>query len=1247
MHRMMVILLSVAMLLTQIGGASAMASATVDSRQATSIDEIADEGPPDRATRFDGTGPVTYPHEDRFDTSAAMTLEAWVYRSDETGCEAIVDHNLSLSYWFGTCPRPRFYRSGPGFAEADTQIHSNRWTHVAVSYDGSVAQFYINGDDAGSGSVGFGGLLANDLRIGGSATGNFLTGRLDEVRLWSVARTQEQIRATMFEELTSVGNAIGLQAVWGDGGRHEVLQDGTGTAGSGVVASVNGILPRDLVAPKAATPPTLDGDVDPTFEYAGAEQLPIRYARTAPDSESEMAPSADKVAYLVYTENDLFVGMRSAARFAGSQGAENSWIGLLLDPSYARDEQAQSTQIRIKIPLDSESPDTATVQVGDGSGGFVECTGVDCPTRGVDWDVRKDLSGDDVGGQDLAIEIRLAKSLLGEWTEVDGFAIGQFDAPTTQGDYLAPTDAVAGSPATWATLSYGENSASLPSVRIKGKIFGGPDSDSAPLAGYKVTFGIPGTVTYERTTDANGAYSFNVPLPANRALSLITDSCNFCRYGTPQIGDTGTKPFGADELSPSNNVTYVGCTDAACLFADVDFFVMQPPGATRLDDPPAVPTAVMMLKTGTSFQTPNDRVELVGENFHDQLEIFLAPDTADLSQSNWVLYPVPIDSISQDATTITLQMPPLPKTTRRSLPNGPVVNTLGVDWRWVVVDNWVRPAWSDAFRSEPVRLTPPLYPDLYGFAFDNEDDDASYNEFLAVYGDSAYVCIGAFGLCATHVIDPLYASLYFVAYKLMIDDSGGSCVGMSSTSLLMQKGVISPAQFDANVLFAAGFRTKDESAEWEIDGALGRLTTPPEPANLWAHIRRNHGTQISAELWGVALSQIADQAADGYMDRRLNILRSNPTGYVISMKNPDKTFGGHAVTPYRVVGSRVDVYDNNDPLDTGNYVDLNPSDDTFTFPRPTKSETWSGGGVLFTFPITIWQGRRTFPTALDSLLTSFVFGDGGGAAAGGTSALFSTPGGEWGTREDRSFVNTLPGAQTIPIPGQSNDIDRPTGPLLLPASGPAPTVTINSQDERYLFMSGEGGKVLQVQAANSTPGDRDTIALHVENDSLIGMALTPQRSSTQLLPKVGMALGEQERLLFRFWQLDVPGGQTAGFQALPAAHAVVYENASDQGSSYSLIVDAVDGAAEAVGTYIFGPIDAAAGAQQRLVVAQWPQGDALRVETDADGDGVFESETVLSGSECASEDADLDGIPDRCTDVESGSGEIYLPMIVQ
>ncbi len=52
-----------------------------------------------------------------------------------------------------------------------------------------------------------------------------------------------------------------------------------------------------------------------------------------------------------------------------------------------------------------------------------------------------------------------------------------------------------------------------------------------------------------------------------------------------------------------------------------------------------------------------------------------------------------------------------------------------------------------------------------GFGFDNEATGSSFSEFTAVYGDNAYICIGAFGFCATHIPDPLYAAVYYPIYR--------------------------------------------------------------------------------------------------------------------------------------------------------------------------------------------------------------------------------------------------------------------------------------------------------------------------------------------------------------------------------------------------------------------------------------------------------------------------------------------------
>jgi hypothetical protein len=87
------------------------------------------------------------------------------------------------------------------------------WTHVAGTYDGAVSRLYVNGvqvaQTSGAGAP-FNG--NGDLRIGKGddqlAPSEVWSGQIDEVRIWSVARTQAQIQATMNWELSTGPNLV-------------------------------------------------------------------------------------------------------------------------------------------------------------------------------------------------------------------------------------------------------------------------------------------------------------------------------------------------------------------------------------------------------------------------------------------------------------------------------------------------------------------------------------------------------------------------------------------------------------------------------------------------------------------------------------------------------------------------------------------------------------------------------------------------------------------------------------------------------------------------------------------------------------------------------------------------------------------------------------------------------------------------------------------------------------------------------
>lgn len=190
-----------------------------------------------------GTAPrngyVEIPHDSALDPSSELTIEAWV--AFDTGdlesgdCQSIAGKNWRQSWWIGQCrtlgrPTLRSYLQGTNF---DAGVLSRGiWTHVAVTYDGSRRRHYINGELAAQ--VDQSGELpgsTDPMRIGSDVEWPFSPkGKIDEVRLWRVARTMEQIRANLNVRITTA--QPGLVGVWAlDGDGHDALGAHSGAAG--------------------------------------------------------------------------------------------------------------------------------------------------------------------------------------------------------------------------------------------------------------------------------------------------------------------------------------------------------------------------------------------------------------------------------------------------------------------------------------------------------------------------------------------------------------------------------------------------------------------------------------------------------------------------------------------------------------------------------------------------------------------------------------------------------------------------------------------------------------------------------------------------------------------------------------------------------------------------------------------------------------------------------------------------------
>ena len=165
---------------------------------------------PGNALALDGvSNEVLVPTAPTFGTGN-LTIEAWVrIGTAATTYVAVGSVSSTGSYWLGILNgHAAISVSGPT-AEGTTLISNNRWHHLAGVRNGSQLTIYVDG--VAEGTVASSGAADPVASLGLGSFGNssfFWPGRLDEVRLWNVVRTQPELRAAAYAPL--VGNETGL-----------------------------------------------------------------------------------------------------------------------------------------------------------------------------------------------------------------------------------------------------------------------------------------------------------------------------------------------------------------------------------------------------------------------------------------------------------------------------------------------------------------------------------------------------------------------------------------------------------------------------------------------------------------------------------------------------------------------------------------------------------------------------------------------------------------------------------------------------------------------------------------------------------------------------------------------------------------------------------------------------------------------------------------------------------------------------
>ena len=159
-------------------------------------------------------GYVEIPASSAFDFTTGFTLEAWVNGTDTGSCSSIAGKGYTTAWWVGVCGTTlRSYLKGTGNLLDGGKVPSNDWTHIAVTYDGVTHNHYIDGELVKSRAET--GPMTNNasaVRIDSDVSYNFSFGNIDEVRIWNVARTRDDLRANINKTINAP--QAGLVAVY-------------------------------------------------------------------------------------------------------------------------------------------------------------------------------------------------------------------------------------------------------------------------------------------------------------------------------------------------------------------------------------------------------------------------------------------------------------------------------------------------------------------------------------------------------------------------------------------------------------------------------------------------------------------------------------------------------------------------------------------------------------------------------------------------------------------------------------------------------------------------------------------------------------------------------------------------------------------------------------------------------------------------------------------------------------------------
>jgi hypothetical protein len=209
------------------------------------------------ALDFDGSNDMIYTDTYPVATNS-LTIEAWIYPRATSYKRILSNYKATTfvgQFGFDTYAPTnngrglRLFLVGGASITTSVTISNvltlNTWNHVAGTFDNGVMRLYVNGIAVATSTAPFTSLAGstNEITIGEDPsiiTAEYFNGMIDDVRIWTTARTASEISTNMTNCL--VGNEAGLKNYWklfeNSGTKIlDIVTNSVGTMGGGMSAT--------------------------------------------------------------------------------------------------------------------------------------------------------------------------------------------------------------------------------------------------------------------------------------------------------------------------------------------------------------------------------------------------------------------------------------------------------------------------------------------------------------------------------------------------------------------------------------------------------------------------------------------------------------------------------------------------------------------------------------------------------------------------------------------------------------------------------------------------------------------------------------------------------------------------------------------------------------------------------------------------------------------------------------------------